>query len=167
MTVTVAMVVAALAMRRDVARRDTVILGPDFVPGVGNPVTDRLSQIILVMSVAMLLLAGVNAVLTAWTGALDNLRTAALTRAFGATPRQVTTGLAAAQLLPAALAAAGGIPLGLAVYMAARTLGGSGGSADVPALWLAAVFPVTLAVVALLTAIPVRYGATRPVTEAL
>ncbi|MFB4319214.1 FtsX-like permease family protein [Actinomadura sp. 21ATH] len=167
MTVTVAMVVAALAMHRDVDRKDAGLLGPDFVPGAGNPVTERLSQIVLVMSAALLLLAGVNAVLTAWTAALDNLRTAALTRAVGGTPRQVTTGLAAAQLLPAAAAALGGIPLGLLVYAAARTLGGSGASAGVPALWLAAVLPATLAAVALLTAVPVRYGATRPVTEAL
>ncbi|MBG6089208.1 FtsX-like permease family protein [Actinomadura viridis] len=167
MAVTVAMVVAALAMGRDIERKDAVVLGPDFVPGAGNPVTERLSQIVLVLALAMLALAAVNAVLTAWTTSLDNLRTAALTRALGATPRQVTTGLASAQLLPAAFAALGGVPLGLLVYAAARAAGGSPGQAEVPVLWLAATVPATLAVVGLLTAVPVRYGATRPVTEAL
>ncbi|MFF5262304.1 FtsX-like permease family protein [Actinomadura viridis] len=167
MAVTVAMVVAAMAMRRDVDRKDAVLLGPDFVPGAGNPVTERLTQIALVLALAMVLLAAVNAVLTAWTTSLDSLRTAALTRALGATPRQITSGLVSAQLLPAAVAALGGIPLGLAVHAGARAVGGFPGSAGVPALWLVATVPATLAVVALLTAVPIRYGATRPVTDAL
>ncbi|MFC5746392.1 FtsX-like permease family protein [Actinomadura rugatobispora] len=167
MAVTVAMVVAALVMSRDVARRNTVLLGPDFVPGAGNPVTERVSQIVLVLSLAMVALAAVNAVLTAWTTSLDNLRAAALTRALGATPRQVTAGLAAAQLVPAAVAAVGGVPLGLLVYAAARIAAGSTSRTEVPVLALAATVPVTLAAVALLTAVPVRYGATRPVAGLL
>ncbi|GAA2401441.1 hypothetical protein GCM10010191_05900 [Actinomadura vinacea] len=167
LAVTVAMVVAALSMSRDVARKDRVLLGPDFVPGAGNPVTERLSQIVLVLALALVLLAAVNAVLTAWTTALDNLRATALARALGGTPRQVTTGLAAAQLVPAGFAALAGIPLGLLVDAAARAAGNSPAGTGVPMLWLAATVPATLAVVALLTAVPVRYGASRPVAAAL
>ena len=165
--VTVAMVVAALAMGQDVDRKDTVLLGPDFVPGAGNPVTDRLARIALVLALALVALAAVNAVLTAWTTSLDALRTTALTRALGATPRQVTAGLAASQLLPAAVAAVAGAPLGLLVYAAARAVGGSSGLPEVPVPWMAVVVVVTPAVVALLTALPVRYGATRPVAGVL
>ncbi|GAA1797032.1 ABC transporter permease [Actinomadura chokoriensis] len=165
--VTVAMVVAALALHRDVARKDAGAAGPDFVPGAGNPVTERVSEIVLVLSLALLLLAAVNAVLTAWTTSLDTARPAALTRALGATPRQVAAGLCAAQLLPAAAAALAGVPLGLLVHAAALAAAGGHGGAGVPALWLAAVVPATLAAVAVLTAVPVRRAATRPVARAL
>lgn len=165
--VTVAMIVAALAMNRDVARMDGRATGPDFVPGAGNPVTERVSQIVLVLAVAMLLLAAVNSVLTAWATSLDTLRTSALARALGATPRQITSGLVAAHLLPATVAAAGGLPLGLAVYAAARAVGQSSASGQVPILWLAAVLPTALAAVTALTAIPVRHAATRPVAPTL
>ncbi|MGI5171092.1 FtsX-like permease family protein [Spirillospora sp. CA-253888] len=167
MAVTVAMMVAALAMRHDVDRKDAGATGPDFVPGAGNPVTDRVSQIVLVLSVALLLLAAVNAILTAWTTCLDTARPAALTRALGATPRQVTGGLAAAQLLPATVAAAAGVPLGLLVHRAALALAGATGSGTVPLSLLVAVVPVSLAAVTLLTAAPIRRAATRPVVQAL
>ncbi|RSN52001.1 FtsX-like permease family protein [Actinomadura sp. WAC 06369] len=166
--VTAAMLVAALAMRRQVDAEDAGAAGPAFVPGAGNPVTERVGQIMLVLSLALLLLAAVNAVLTAWTTALDTSRTAALARAVGATPRQVASGLAAAQLLPASAAAVAGIPLGLLVHRAALALGGGGAAAvDVPAPWLAAVVPGTLAAVALLAAVPARRAANRPVARIL
>ncbi|MFC7570714.1 FtsX-like permease family protein [Actinomadura namibiensis] len=165
--VTVAMVVAALALNRDVARKDAGAVGPDFVPGAGNPVTERVSQVVLALCVALLLLAAVNAILTAWATALDSTRTAALTRALGATPRQVTSGLAAAQLLPATAAALAGVPLGLLVHTAALALGGDREGAGVPVPWLLAVVPATLLVVAALTATPIRRGADRPISEVL
>lgn len=165
--VTVAMVVAALALHRDVARKDAGAAGPDFVPGAGNPVTERVSEIVLVLSLALLLLAAVNAILTAWTTSLDTARPAALTRALGATPRQVAAGLCAAQVLPAAAAALAGVPLGLLVHAAALAAAGGHGGGGVPALWLAAVVPATLAAVAVLTAVPVLRAATRPVARAL
>lgn len=166
--VTVAMTVAALAMNRDIARKDGQATGPDFVPGAGNPVTERVGQIVLVLAVTMLLLAAVNAVLTAWATSLDTLRTSALARALGATPRQVTGGLVAAHLIPAGVAAVAGVPLGLLVYAAARAAGNaSSASGQVPIVWLVAVIPATLAAVAVLTAVAVRHAATRPVTTVL
>ncbi|MFI6517762.1 ABC transporter permease [Spirillospora sp. NPDC050679] len=167
MAVTVAMMVAALAMRQDVDRKDAGATGPDFVPGAGNPVTDRVSQIVLVLSIALLLLAAVNAILTAWTTCLDTARPAAVTRALGATPRQVTGGLAAAQLLPAAVAAVAGVPLGLLVHRVALALAGGAGSGTVPLSLLVAVVPAALAAVALLTAVPIRRAAARPVARVL
>ncbi|MEV5575332.1 FtsX-like permease family protein [Spirillospora sp. NPDC052269] len=165
--VTVAMTVAALAMQHDVRHKDAGAAGPDFVPGAGNPVTERVSQIVLVLSVALLLLAAVNAVLTAWTTCLDTARPAALARALGATPRQVAGGLVAAHLLPATVAAIVGVPLGLLVHRAALAVAGGTGGGAVPLAWLATVVPVALAAVALLTAVPIRHAASRPVTRAL
>ncbi|MFV2215763.1 FtsX-like permease family protein [Actinomadura sp. LOL_016] len=166
--VTAGMLVAALALHRQVEAKDAGAVGPGFVPGAGNPVTERVGQIMLVLSLGLLLLAAVNAILTAWTTALDTSRTAALVRAVGATPRQVASGLAAAQLLPASVAALAGVPLGLLVHRAALALGGGGAAAaDVPAPWLAAVVPCTLAAVALLTAVPARRAASRPVARVL
>ncbi|MGI5327905.1 ABC transporter permease [Actinomadura nitritigenes] len=73
----------------------------------------------------------------------------------------------AAQLLPAAVAAVAGVPLGLLVHRAALALGGGGAGAGVPPAWLAAVVPAALAAVAVLTAVPVRRAATRPVARVL
>jgi putative ABC transport system permease protein len=167
MTITVAMVVTALALHGDVARKDAQATGIDFVPGAGNPVTERLSLVVLVLMAALLILAGVNAVLVAWAGVLDARRSTALARALGATPRQIAAGLSAAQLIPATIAAALGIPLGVLVYDAARAAGGAANPPSVPYAWLPLLVPGTLAVVALLTAIPVRAAGRRPAGPAL
>ncbi|WP_019631889.1 FtsX-like permease family protein [Actinomadura atramentaria] len=165
--VTVAMIVAALAMNREAARKDGRTTGPDFVPGAGNPVTERVTQIILVLAAAMLLLAAVNAILTAWTTTLDTKRTSALARALGATPRQITGGLAAAHLIPATIAATAGIPLGLLINKAAHAAAGSSTTTQIPLLWLAAVLPAALAATTALTAVPLRKAATHPIAPTL
>lgn len=164
---TAAMVVAAIALHGDIARKDAGATGPAFVPGAGNPVTEQVDHIVVVLMLALVLLASVNAVLVAWAGALDTLRATALARALGATPRQVAAGLSAAQLLPAAVAGTLGIPLGLLIHRVARALGGAPGAGAVPYLWTAAVVPGTLLAVLVLTAVPVRAGARRPVAEVL
>ncbi|MBC6463525.1 FtsX-like permease family protein [Actinomadura sp. HBU206391] len=141
----------------------------DFVPGAGDPVTDRLQHVAAAVMVALLVLAAVNAVLIAWATAVDALRPTALARALGASPRQVASGLSAAQLLPALAAAVAGIPAGLLVYRLAQAVsGGEGGAWTAPPLpWLIAVVPCTLAAVAVLTGVPVRAAARRPVAEVL
>jgi putative ABC transport system permease protein len=108
--------------------------------------------------VILVVLASVNAVFTTWATVIDAERANALARALGATPGQVSAGLAASQLLPGLLAACMGIPAGLALY----ALGGGHLAEDrPPILWLIAVIPGTLLVVAAVTAIPARLGATR------
>jgi putative ABC transport system permease protein len=167
LAITVAMVVAAIAMHGDLTRKDARASGPAFVPGVRNPVTEQVGQVVFVLMLALLILAAVNAVLIAWSTSLDALRFTGLARALGATPRQVTAGLSAAQLLPAAGAGILGIPLGLLVYQVARTAGGASGPASPPYGELPAIIPGTLVVVALLTALPIRAGCRRPVAEVL
>ncbi|GAB2823580.1 hypothetical protein GCM10027176_30040 [Actinoallomurus bryophytorum] len=167
LAITVAMVVAAIAMHGDLARKDARTAGLDFVPGARNPVTEQVGQVVFVLMLALLVLAAVNAVVIAWAASVDALRSTGLARALGATPWQVTAGLSAAQLFPAAGAAITGIPLGLLVYAVARTAGGAPGGAAIPYGWLPAVVPGTLLVVAALTALPVRAGCRRPVAEAI
>ncbi|MGH2895988.1 MAG: FtsX-like permease family protein, partial [Solirubrobacteraceae bacterium] len=116
------------------------------------------------LSAIMLLVVGLNVVFTAWAGVLDAARATALARALGATPRQVAAGLAGAQVAPALIAAILGVPVGLVLYLAA---GGDPADARPPVLWLVAAIPAALVAVTVLTAIPARLGAHRPVAEVL
>lgn len=127
----------------------------------GPPVT----QATTIISVMLTVLAAVNAVFIAWTTALEVRRPAALARALGATPEQITTGLSVAQLLPALIGALLGILGGIGIYTAVRT--GPGATTLPSALWFVAMVVLTLLVIAVLTAIPTRLGARRPIAEVL
>jgi len=132
--------------------------------GLSDPVYQRDEQVLLVLTVTLLALAALNAVVTAWTTMLDTRHPAAVTRALGATPRNVAAGLTAAQLLPALPGALLGIPLGLGLFAAAN----HGGRLTVPpAWWLAVAVLATLAAVAGLAAVPARIGARHPAAEIL
>jgi putative ABC transport system permease protein len=132
--------------------------------GLGNPRTDRANQVLLVLTVMLITLAAVNAIFITGATVQDAKHSSAVTRALGATPGQVTAGLSAAQLLPALVGAAAGIPGGIALFAAVR----HGATMTYPPLWwLIAVVPGILIVVAALTAIPARIGARRPVAEIL
>jgi putative ABC transport system permease protein len=132
--------------------------------GLSNPVYNRDEQVLLVLTVILLTLAGLNAVVTAWTTMLDTRHPAALARALGATPRNVAAGLTAAQLVPAVPGIVFGIPLGIGLFAAAD----HGGLITLPpAWWLAAAVLATLAAVAGLAAVPARVGARRPTAEIL
>jgi putative ABC transport system permease protein len=124
----------------------------------------KLTQATTIVSVMLVVLAAVNAIFIAWTTVLEARHPAALARALGATPEQITTGLSVAQLLPALLGALLGIPGGIGIYDAAK----NGGATTIPsALWLGVMVGVTLLVIAVLTAVPARIGARRPVAEVL
>ncbi|HEY7144902.1 MAG TPA: FtsX-like permease family protein [Streptosporangiaceae bacterium] len=132
--------------------------------GLSDPVRNRDEQVLLVLTVILLTLAALNAVVTAWTTMLDTRHPAALSRALGATPRNVAAGLTAAQLLPAVPGTLAGIPLGIGLFAAAD----HGGLITLPpAWWLAAAVLATLAAVAGLAAVPARVGARRPTAEIL
>jgi putative ABC transport system permease protein len=123
-----------------------------------------MTQATTIISAMLIVLAAVNATFIAWTTALDSRHTAALARALGATPNQVTTGLASAQLIPALIGALLGIPGGIALYEIPKT----SGTTTLPSpLWLLAMVVVILAVIAVLSVAPTRIGIRRPVAEAL
>ena len=145
--ITVSGIVAALAGRAQLAA------------SVGTDELHAANRVLLVITVMLVALAAVNAIFITWATALDARYSLALARALGATPREVSAGLSAAQVLPAFAGAALGIPLGIGLYMAVVP-----DEAPIPPLWwLLAVVAGTVLVVAVLTIIPARLGAHRPV----
>jgi ABC-type lipoprotein release transport system permease subunit len=138
--------------------------------GYDDAQVELLRQVLLVVLVILLSLAAVNAIFITWATVLDNRQSSALARALGATPREVSAALAAAQVLPALVGALLGVfPGGFALFAAINAItGGDSDRATLPSLWqLLAVVLATVLVVAGLTAVPARLGGRRPVTETL
>ena len=156
--VTTAGIVAVLAFHT------SVHLAPGSSDGLSNPVFGRDEQVLMVLTVVLLGLAALNAICAAWATVLDTARASALARALGASPGQVTAGIAAAQVLPAVPGVLLGIPLGIELFAAAAQ---GTGVVVPPALWLAGAVLGTLAVLAALAAIPARVGARRPISPVL
>ncbi len=132
--------------------------------GLISPVVQRDEQMLTVITVVLIALSVLNAICATWATVLDTRRQAALSRALGATPRQVTAGLSAAQVIAAVPGAVAGVPLGIGLFQAAN---GAGIQTIPPAGWMAAAVVATLVAVAVLAAIPASIGARRPVTEIL
>ena len=132
--------------------------------GLGNPVFERDEQVLMVVTVVLFALAALNAICAAWATVLDTGRASALARALGASPRQVTAGIAAAQVLPAVPGVLLGIPLGIGLFDVAAQ---GTGVVVPPVSWLAGAALGTLVVLATLAAIPARVGARRPVSPVL
>jgi len=131
--------------------------------GLNDVRTERLGHVLLVICTMLIVLAAVNAIVSTWASVLDARYASALARALGLTPQQVSSGLAAAQVLPALVGAILGIPGGLALISAVDP-----DSTTYPPLWqLLAVVPGTVLVVAALTTIPARIGARRSVAGIL
>jgi putative ABC transport system permease protein len=158
-TVTTAGIVAALAFYVTASRK-----GATAANGLSNPVFDRDEQMLLVLTVVLLALTALNAICAAWTTVLDTRAASALARALGATPRQVSAGIATAQVIPAVPGALLGIPLGIGLYAVAS---GPGQVVVPPAWWLAAAVLGTVLAVAALASIPALIGTRRPAAEIL
>jgi putative ABC transport system permease protein len=159
--VTATGIVAVLAFHTTVHLRSA---SSGLSHGLGNPVVDRDEQMLMVLTVVLVALTVLNAVCAGWATALDARQTSALARALGTTPGQVTAGIAAAQVLPAVPGALLGIPLGIGLFdVAAQGVG----VVVPPVWWLVAAVLGTVAAVAVLTAIPARIGALRPVSPIL
>lgn len=163
--ITVGSLVAVLMFREHANSLDTSGgLGGLFrFSGPGDPLWERGMDVLLVFTVALVLLALVNAVLVTWATVQDARHASAIERALGASPDQVGWALVVAQLLPAVPGAILGIPVGVVLYDAV----GRHGSTVPSAPALLGVLVVTLIVVSVLTAIPGRIGARRPVAEIL
>jgi putative ABC transport system permease protein len=159
LTVALATVVATLI------ERHTPVLG---VRVAGNVLAAArqasLVHLAAVLSVIMIVVATINLLFVTWATVLDARRPTALARALGATPGQVSTGLAGAQIVLALIASLLGLPAGLIVF---GLTAGNPLQANAPVLVLLAVIPATLIAVAVLTAFPARIGAHRPVAEVL
>jgi ABC-type lipoprotein release transport system permease subunit len=133
--------------------------------GLANPENARLSQVLTVLSVALVMLAAVNAILLTWATVLDARHTSALARALGAAPQQVIAGLSAAQVLPALVGALLGIPGGIGLVSAVNK---DGNPVTLPPLWwLIATVLGTAAAVGAITVVPAWLGTRRPAGEVL
>lgn len=157
--ITVSTIVAVLIYRSGANERV-----PGASPVLNAPAADPVGHIMIVLTVALITLAVANATVIAWTTVLDARHWSALSRALGATPRQVSAGLSAAQLLPALPGAILGVPAGIGLYAVVS----NGGALTIPmASSLIAVVLATLLMVTVLTAIPARLGVRRSVSEVL
>ncbi|WP_062433176.1 FtsX-like permease family protein [Herbidospora daliensis] len=122
---------------------------------------DQSRRLLAGVTAAMAVLAVVNTLTMTWTTATESRATMAVARTLGATPGQVTAGLAAAQLLPTLPGAFLGIPLGLSLHW----FFGPADQPPTPLLW--SVPPVLLLATGLLSVVPARLAARRSVAEAL
>jgi ABC-type lipoprotein release transport system permease subunit len=122
-----------------------------------------MTQGLMVITVMLAVQAAVNTVCLVWATTLDTRQPAALARALGATPAQITAGLSAAQVLPALAGALLGMVAGLGLAQALDD-----DPLTVPPLWqLTAVLLGTVLVIMASTALPARIGAARPAGPAL
>jgi putative ABC transport system permease protein len=154
-TVTVTGIVAILATHAHAPIADLTI---------DNVKLDRYNELTAIITVMLVILAAINTTFIAWATAADGRFSSALERALGATTSQVTAGLSLAALLPALPGAIIGIPLGIGLYHALA----SGTHLSVPPAWqLLGVFLATLLAVAVLTAIPSRFGSRRSPAQIL
>ncbi len=67
----------------------------------------------VIITVMLVILAAANTTFITWATVVGARQSSALAHAFGATPRQVSVGLSAAQLLPALPGTIVGIPAGI------------------------------------------------------
>lgn len=111
--VTTTAVVAALAFH---STADQVYFSQQ---GITNPIIQRDSEALLVITVVLIALAVVNAVFTGWVTAMDARHSSALTQALGASPRQLLAAQAAAQGIAALPGVIAGVPLGIELFAAA------------------------------------------------
>ena len=161
--VTVTGIVAVLAFH---SFADNKISGASALTGGGlsNPVINRDEQMLAIITIMLVTLAVLNAIFTTWATVLDVRRASALMRALGARVRQVSEGLVVAQVLSALPGAIVGVPLGLALFLAAVH---GGRVAPEFWLWIAATVVGTLLAMALLTLVPAAFGARQSVAETL
>ena len=163
LTIAVTMVVAAITLQSEINLRDQTPNGAGLVDW-SSSIGGRVTHVVWILGAVLLVLAGLNVIFTTWATVIDAERPNALARALGATPRQVSSALTAAQLPPALIAACIGIPAGLALYQLA---GGQLANANPSILLLLSVIPCTLIAVALFTYLPARAAARRSVAAAL
>jgi len=156
--VTTAGIIAVLTFRATVDHN----LGP-AAGQVGDPVVTRDTQMLVVITIVLVALAVLNAVCAAWATVLDFRHSAALARALGASPWQVSAGVAWAQVLPAIPGTLLGIPLGIGLFK----LTDPGKMTLPPIWWLAAAVLAVLAAVAVMASIPALIGARIPASRVL
>ncbi|MGH3214277.1 MAG: FtsX-like permease family protein, partial [Trebonia sp.] len=161
--VTVTGIVAVLSFHATVDNRLASAARTSLTAGgLSDPVVARDEQMLTVITIMLVVLAGLNAIFTTWATVIDARRASALMRALGARVPQVSSGLVVAQVLAALPGAIAGVPLGIGLFSVAV----KNGSLP-PASWLAGAVLGALLVMAALTVVPARLGARQPAAEVL
>lgn len=163
--ITVGALIAVLMFREHARSLDTSggLGGLYRFSGPGDPLWERGMDVMLVFTVALVLLALINAVLVTWATVQDARHVTAVERALGASPEQATLAVVVAQLLSALPGAVAGVPVGIGLYLAV----GRHSSGAPSAIGILAVVLCTVIAVAGLTALPARIGARQSVAEVL
>ncbi len=136
-------------------------------PGLSSlpdPRTAAINEVLGAITLVLVILAAINAVFIASTTAADARRALAIARALGATRSQISASIIAAELLPALPASILGIPAGIALVHA---VGHGTRQTTPPTLWLLGAVACTLIAIAVLTLIPARLSARRPIAGVL
>jgi len=130
-----------------------------------NPQNQRMTQVMLVITVMLIVLAAINAVLITWATVLDARHASALARALGATPQQVTAALCAVQFLSVLPGSLLGVPLGMGLLKAVTSSGDAYKLVSI--WWFVIVILGTWLVTSVLTAIPAGIGSRHPTAQIL
>jgi putative ABC transport system permease protein len=131
--------------------------------GVPDPRAQRLGEVLLLITILIVAEAAVTTIFTTTATVLDVKNIGAVTRALGATARQVAAAVAAAQTLPALVGALVGVPVGVALFGALS----DDASAQVPAWQLGGVVAATVLVTAMLASLPSHASVRESVAHSL
>jgi putative ABC transport system permease protein len=132
---------------------------------VANPVTGEVGHVAFLLSLILVVLAGINAVFISWTTVMEMRRASAILRALGASAHQLLGGLACAQLVSCLVGAIIGVLAGVGLLAAV-------GNVAVPKAfpgwqWVALLFVASLAVLSGLTIVGARLTGNLPVATVL
>lgn len=130
-----------------------------------NPQNQRITQVMLVITAMLIVLAAINTILITWATVLDARHASALVRALGATPQQVSAALSAAQFLSVLPGSLLGVPLGMGLLKAVTKSGDA--YKLVPIWWFLIIILGTWLVTSALTVIPARIGSRHPTAQIL
>jgi ABC-type antimicrobial peptide transport system permease subunit len=178
LAVTVAAVVATLAMEASLDVATVPPPAPPLTEGVDAPAWDpvdddahegpALRPIVYGLDGVLLFVGLVNLVATIILAVRERVRDLGVLKAVGLTPRQVGGSVLSSQAIVATLAAVAGIPLGLGLFRLGIAMSGGSDEFAYPAWWqLVLVAPAIVAAVALLTVPFARRAASIRVVDAL
>ncbi len=178
LAVTVAAVVATLAMEASLDVATVPPPAPPLAEGVDAPAWDpvdddahegpALRPVVYGLDAALLFVGLVNLVATIVLAVRERVRDLGVLKAVGLTPNQVGNSVLSSQAIVATLAVLVGIPLGLGLFRLGVQLSGGEGEFAYPAWWqLAVVAPVIVLAVVLLTLPFARRAAGIRVADAL
>ena len=130
-----------------------------------NPQNQRITQVMLVITVMLIVLAAINTILITWATVLDARHASALARALGATPHQVSAALSAAQFLSVLPGSLLGVPAGMGLLKAVTKSGDA--YKLVPIWWFLLIILGTWLITSALTTIPAQSASRQPTSQIL